>query len=211
MPLPRVVVPLGIAQTLAWGSTYYLPAILANGMAADTGTSTGAVFAAFSGALLLSAFLSPVSGRVIDLHGGRGVLATANLIFAASLVLMAHATDAVSLTIAWLVMGVGMSCGLYESAFSTLAGIFGKDHHTAPISSDQAGIPTAPGTAGTVPTFPGGATAKASPPEKAKEEATTEEPKKKRGFWSRVFGAGKDKEKEKKSDERKKPGGDSPR
>ena len=53
--LPRVVVPLGIAQTLAWGSTYYLPAILAKGMAADTGTGTGAVFAAFSGALLLSA------------------------------------------------------------------------------------------------------------------------------------------------------------
>ena len=104
-------------------------------------------------------------------------------------------------------------CPLHESPsfLDRLAGIFGKDHHTAPVSSDQAGIPTAPGTAGTVPTFPGGATAKASPPEKAKEEATTEEPKKKRGFWSKVFGVGKDKEKEKKSDEHKKPGGDSPR
>jgi MFS family permease len=123
----RVVIPLGIAQTLAWGSTYYLPAILANSMAADTGTGTGMVFAAFSGALLLSAFLSPVSGRIIDLHGGRGVLATANLIFAAGLLLLANATDALSLAAGWLVIGIGMSCGLYESAFSTLAGIFGKD------------------------------------------------------------------------------------
>ena len=68
--LPRVVLPLGIAQTLAWGSTYYLPAILANGMATDTGAGTAFVFAAFSAALLFTAFLSPVSGRIIDLYGG---------------------------------------------------------------------------------------------------------------------------------------------
>jgi MFS family permease len=125
--LPRVVIPLGIAQTLAWGSTYYLPAILANNMAADTGTGTGTVFAAFSGALLLSAFLSPVSGRIIDLHGGRNVLATASLVFAAGLLLLANASDALSLAAGWLVIGIGMSCGLYESAFSTLAGIFGRE------------------------------------------------------------------------------------
>jgi hypothetical protein len=31
------VIGLGLAQTLAWGSTYYLPAILANSIAAEFG------------------------------------------------------------------------------------------------------------------------------------------------------------------------------
>ena len=106
-------------------------------------------------------------------------------------------------------------CPLHDapSFLDRLAGVFGKDtHHPAPVSSDQAGIPTSPGTSGTVPPPPPGASAKASPPERASQETTTEEPKKKRGFWSRVFGVGKDKDrdrdKEKKSDERKKPGGE---
>ena len=104
------------------------------------------------------------------------------------------------------------TCPLHESPsfLDRLAGIFGKDNHGTPVSTDQAGIPTAPGTTGTTPTPPAGATPKASSPENAKEDTTTEEPKKKRGFWSRVFGVGKDKDKEKKSEERKKPGGDSP-
>jgi predicted MFS family arabinose efflux permease len=37
----------------------------------------------------------------------------------------------VSLFAAWLVMGLGMSCGLYEAAFSTLAGIYGRDARRA--------------------------------------------------------------------------------
>ena len=101
-------------------------------------------------------------------------------------------------------------CPLHESPsfLDRLAGIFGKDPHRTPVPSDQAGMPSAPGTSGTSPTPPAAGTATAAPPDKANDEATTEEPKKKRGFWSKVFGVGKDKEK--KSDERKKPGGDSP-
>jgi penicillin-binding protein 1A len=106
------------------------------------------------------------------------------------------------------------TCPLHESPsfLDRLAGIFGKDNHGTPVSTDQAGIPTAPGTSGTTPAPPAGATPKASAPDQASEDTTTEEPKKKRGFWSRVFGVGKDKDrdKEKKSEERKKPGGDSP-
>ena len=46
---------LGITQTLAWGTTYYLPAILAAPMARDLGLDTQWVFAAFSAALIVSA------------------------------------------------------------------------------------------------------------------------------------------------------------
>jgi MFS family permease len=125
--LARTVIPLGIAQTLSWGSTYYLPAILAGRMAADIGVSTAFVFGAFSAALLVIAALSPIAGRLIDVHGGRRVLAGSNLVLAAGLVLLGNATSPTSLFAGWLLLGVGMSAGLYEAAFSTLAGIYGLE------------------------------------------------------------------------------------
>lgn len=118
---------LGLAQTLAWGSTYYLPAILANAIAAELGFATAWVFTAFSAGLLVSAFLGPAAGRLIDLHGGRRVLPGSNLLFAVGLVMLGMASSLWSLFASWLVIGVGMSAGLYEAAFSTLAGIYGRD------------------------------------------------------------------------------------
>jgi len=58
-----VVGALGTAQTLAWGSSYYLPAILADPIADGLGLSCTTVFGLFSGALLLSAVLGPSVGR----------------------------------------------------------------------------------------------------------------------------------------------------
>ena len=80
-----VVAALGTAQTLAWGSSYYLPAILADPIAQGLGLSRTIVFGLFSGALLLSAVLGPSVGRTIDNRGGRGVLALSNLVRAAGL------------------------------------------------------------------------------------------------------------------------------
>ena len=122
-----MVIALGLAQTLAWGSTYYLPAILANAIAAELGLATAWVFTAFSTGLLLSAFLGPAAGRLIDVHGGRRVLPASNLVFAAGLSLLGMSSSLWSLFASWLVIGVGMSAGLYEAAFSTLAGIYGRD------------------------------------------------------------------------------------
>ena len=127
----RVVLALGSAQTLAWGSTYYLPAILAVPMADDLGASPGVIFGAFSAALVVAAVLGPLAGRRIDLFGGRGVLTLSSLIFAAGLVLLGTAEGTVLLFAGWLVIGVGMALGLYEAAFSTLAGIYGRDARSA--------------------------------------------------------------------------------
>jgi MFS family permease len=128
MPLTKqtsVVLALGSAQTLAWGSTYYLPAILAAPMAREFGASTGLVFGAFSAALVVAAVLGPLAGRRIDLFGGRDVLALSSLVFAAGLATLGMAQSVGLLVVGWLVIGVGMAMGLYEAAFSTLAGIYG--------------------------------------------------------------------------------------
>ncbi|MBX7273983.1 MFS transporter [Stutzerimonas chloritidismutans] len=123
----RIVLALGSAQTLAWGSTYYLPAILAEPMASELGISTGNVFAAFSLALIVTAVLGPLSGKRIDHHGGRDVLTLSSIVFAVGLAMLGLANGPLMLWAGWLVIGIGMALGLYESAFSTLAGIYGRD------------------------------------------------------------------------------------
>jgi len=122
-----VVLALGTAQTLAWASSYYLPAILADPISRELGIPATGVFAAFSAALLLSAALGPAVGRAIDRRGGRGVLCLSSTVFAAGLAMLAAAHGPVLLALAWLVLGAGMALGLYDSAFATLAGLYGRD------------------------------------------------------------------------------------
>ncbi len=122
----RVVIALGSAQTLGWASSYYLPAILAVPMARELGIPASWAFGAFSAALVLSALLGPLSGRMIDRHGGRPVLAASNLVLAAGLLLLAAAPGPAVMALAWLVLGVGMSIGLYDAAFAALAGLYGR-------------------------------------------------------------------------------------
>jgi MFS family permease len=122
-----VVSTLGITQTLAWGSTYYLTAVFADPVSEALHLSLTWFFRIFSAALLLSGLLGPLAGRMIDRYGGRDVLAATNLIFAAGLGLLAVASNAVGLAVAWAVLGIGMGFGLYEAAFATVAGLYGRD------------------------------------------------------------------------------------
>ena len=121
------VARLGTAQTLAWASSYYLPAMLAEPMARDLGgVAASTVYAAFSLALIVSALLGPLAGHTIDRHGGRPVLVSTNLLFAASLAAMGLAQGPVGLFAAWVLMGVAMGSGLYEAAFATLVRLYGN-------------------------------------------------------------------------------------
>jgi MFS family permease len=120
-----VILALGTTQTLAWASSYYIPAILADPIARDLGISSNWVFAAFSASLVLSALLGPRIGRQIDLVGGRSVLAISNLTLAAGLALLGLAASIPTLVAAWLLLGIGMTCGLYDAAFGALGRIYG--------------------------------------------------------------------------------------
>jgi len=124
-PQLPIILALGTTQTLAWASSYYLPAILADPIGRDLGVSSNWIFAAFSASLVLSAILSPRVGRQIDLVGGRSVLCFSNLTFAAGLVLLGFAYSTAVLVIAWLLLGVGMGMGLYDAAFGALGRIYG--------------------------------------------------------------------------------------
>ena len=122
-----VVVALGSAQTLAWASSFYLPAMLAAPMARDLALSPSTVFALLSMALILSALISPWAGRRIDARGGRLMLMLSSGLFILALLAMASAQGLATLALAWCLMGVAMGCGLYDAAFAALVRLFGAD------------------------------------------------------------------------------------
>ncbi|MEO8525157.1 MAG: MFS transporter [Caldimonas sp.] len=121
------VAALGAAQTLAWASSYYLPAMLATPMARDLGVTAPTIFAAFSLALIVSALLGPYAGRAIDRWGGRPVLVVTNVVFALGLAGLGFANGPFALFAAWMVIGIGMGSGLYEAAFAALVRLYGRD------------------------------------------------------------------------------------
>ena len=122
-----VVAALGSTQTLAWGSSYYLPAILGAPIAQALGLSPSIFFGIFSIALLLSAALGPAVGKIIDRHGGRGMLVASNLLLALGLGLLARADGIVGLVVAWIPLGAGITMGLYDPAFATLTRLYGHE------------------------------------------------------------------------------------
>jgi MFS family permease len=121
-----IILALGTTQTLAWASSMYLPAILADPIARDLGVSSSWVFGAFSASLVIAALLGPRIGRQIDLVGGRSVLSISNLTLAAGLVLLGFTTSIPVLLLAWLLLGIGMGYGLYDAAFGALGRIYGE-------------------------------------------------------------------------------------
>ena len=136
---------IGLTQTLAWGSSYYLPAILADPIAAGLGVSKSLFFGFFSASLLLQAALGPAIGKAIDRRGGRGVLVLSNLVLGAGLVWLALVQGPLGLAGAWAVLGIGMALGLYDAAFATLTALYGREAR-APIT----GITLIAGFASTV-------------------------------------------------------------
>jgi MFS family permease len=122
---------MGSTQILGFGTTYYLPAVLAAPISRDTGWGLGSVVAGLSLGFLVAGFGSPRVGRLIDRFGGRPILCGSSLLFAAGLFLMGVASSLFLYYLAWSLLGLGMAAGLYEAAFATLARLYGEHARSA--------------------------------------------------------------------------------
>ena len=126
-----VISCVGVAQILAWGSSYYLTAVLAGPVVADNGWPTAWIVGALSLGLLASGLVSPRVGRLIHRYGGRMVLAASACLLGTGLLVVGLAPSLPVYIAGWVVVGIGMGCGKYDPAFSNLGRIYGEGAHSA--------------------------------------------------------------------------------
>ena len=126
-----VITALGVTQIFAWGTSYYLPAVLAAPIVADTGWSLSWVVGGLSIGLLTAGIVSPWVGRAIARRGGRPVLAVSAGLLATGLLGLALAHSLAVFLMAWLMIGLGMGAGLYDPAFATLGRLYGESGRSA--------------------------------------------------------------------------------
>lgn len=88
-----VISALGIVQIFAWGSSYYLMAVLAAPIVAETGWPLPWVVGAISVALACAGLASPQVGNAIARFGGRPVLAIGSALLASGLAVIAAAPN----------------------------------------------------------------------------------------------------------------------
>ena len=125
------VVVLGLVQILSWGGSFYLMAVMAAPIVAETGWSQQWVYGALSLGILVSGLLAPLSGRIIARTGGRMLLALSGAVMAVGLAVMGLSHSLPLFLGAWVVIGVGMAMGLYDALFATLGTRYGGQARSA--------------------------------------------------------------------------------
>ncbi len=122
-----LITALGVVQILMWGSTFYLLAVLAPAIVAETGWPSRWVIGGITIGLITAGLISPRVGRVIDRRGGRPVLVFSSIVTGCGFVALALAWSLPAYLLAWVVLGVGMGAGLYDAVFAALGRLYGAD------------------------------------------------------------------------------------
>jgi len=130
-PSVPAIFTLGAIQILSWGGSFYLMAVMAAPIVAETGWSQQWVYGALSLGLLISGMLAPLSGRLIACGYGRALLAGSGGVIATGLVVMGLSHQLWLFLLAWLLIGTGMAMGLYDALFATLGTLYGGQARSA--------------------------------------------------------------------------------
>lgn len=127
----HAILALGITQIIGWGTTFYLPALLARPIAESLGFPPAHVIGAYCWAMLISGVLSRKIGKLIDHYGAAPLMAGASLLTAGALAFLASATNQLSVWLAWTLIGIAMRAILYDGAFAALAALEGTSARRA--------------------------------------------------------------------------------
>lgn len=116
----RIVWPLAVAETIVWAAMFYSFPALLPAWEQDLGWSKTELAGALTAALVISAVLAPVNGRLIDHGYGRHAFVGGALLGAVMLVLLSQVTEPWQFYGVWIGIGVAMSSTLYEACFAML-------------------------------------------------------------------------------------------
>lgn len=126
---PRAALPaLCATQITSWGIVYYAFPVLNPQINKATDWPVGATTAAFSTALLISAFTGIWVGRIIDRKGPRTVMTAGSVLGVFSILIVAAAPNLAIFTLGWLLAGMSMAATFYQPAFAALTRWWAPDH-----------------------------------------------------------------------------------
>ena len=116
----RPILLLAIAQTLIWACLYYsFPALLLH-WEASLGWSRADLTGAVTLAIFMSAFCSPLYGRLIDAGKGAQMMTAASVLGGLCMMCLSLVTELWQFYLLWAVIGMCMAGSLYEPCFALI-------------------------------------------------------------------------------------------
>jgi MFS family permease len=109
---PVLLIVLALTQTIGWGSTYYLPSVLARDLERDLQMSTTIVFSAITLMLITSAIISPRMGAYLDKNRPGMAMTTGSLLLSLGLAIIATAQGPIQYLAGWWMIGIGSASAL---------------------------------------------------------------------------------------------------
>ncbi len=129
----RPIILLALAQLLIWACIYYsFPALLLH-WEKSLGWSRGELTAAITLAVLISAFFSPIYGRLIDAGKGALMMTAASVLGGGCLLLLALIDQLWQFYLIWGVIGMCMAGSMYEPCFALITRARGAEAKRAII------------------------------------------------------------------------------
>jgi hypothetical protein len=125
------LITLSVTMVITWGTLFYGITLIGPRIMAETGWSKTVIYGAFSLSLLASGLIAPRVGALIDVHGGRWIMAAGTVVGGLGYVLLAYSASLPVLYAAYLLIGLGMAGALYDPAFASLARICGSRARSA--------------------------------------------------------------------------------
>ena len=126
-----MILALGWAQVVSWGTLYYGFPLFVLPMQQEFGWSLTLINGALSAGLLVAGLCTYGVGAWIDRRGGRALMTAGSLGTALLLVLWSQVTSIALLYGVWLLLGVCLAAILYEPAFMVMGHHFGVDARRA--------------------------------------------------------------------------------
>ncbi|GAA3016945.1 MFS transporter [Streptosporangium longisporum] len=120
----RIVAALAVTQTIGYGVLYYSFSVFLTPMAADLHTDGPRITAALTGSILIAALCAPLVGRLLDAHGGRGLMTTGSIIGTLAVLAWSRVETLPQLYAVFAAIGIACAMALYESAFAVIVSWF---------------------------------------------------------------------------------------
>jgi len=123
----RLVPLLALGQIFGWGTTYYMPSVLAPALTRDLGLDPTGIYLGVTIMVALGGLAAPTAGRLLDTYGAAAFLPVAPLAIGAGHLLVAALPSATSWYIAWVLHGIAMPFGLTLAATTFLTRQAGEE------------------------------------------------------------------------------------